>query len=319
MEKIRLNEQKRRLLKKEWSHTVYNNMPMQVEEDLRLAQENYRSVRSDVWDSVITPQVEKHYPMADMKILKKYDSGRSYDRFTTTDSCFYFKPQFDDVSEQQFSFTMNTDEYLALYHQDLQSRGHQATIKIEYEQTQKQENPHFHKLRADMSEDFGRVAKANGTYEDYALFCDDRNYGWNDNTAITESDFGKFRKLVVSGSCHSRCMMMSNESDWEMLMTFEKAKSNLTNTHRELWKEKNTLITDMNSIIDQAKFIGDVEQYWTNVRECVNFENSDIGKELSIVSEQTKTRLSQAMNNIKLDDKEPTVAVVASGGFSLVN
>ena len=319
MEKIRLNEQKRRLLKKEWSHTVYNNMPMQVEEDLRLAQENYRSVRSDVWDSVITPQVEKHYPMADMKILKKYDTGRSYDRFTTTDSCFYFKPQFDDVSEQQFSFTMNTDEYLALYHQDLQSRGHQATIKIEYEQTQKQENPHFHKLRADMSEDFGRVAKANGTYEDYALFCDDRNYGWNDNTAITESDFGKFRKLVVSGSCHSRCMMMSNETDWEMLMTFEKAKSNLTNTHRELWKEKNTLITDMNSIIDQAKFIGDVEQYWTNVRECVNFENSDIGKELSIVSEQTKTRLSQAMNNIKLDDKEPTVAVVASGGFSLVN
>ena len=319
MEKIRLNEQKRRLLKKEWLHTVYNNMPMQVEEDLRLAQENYRSVRSDVWDSVMTPQVEKHYPMADMKILKKYDTGRSYDRFTTTDSCFYFKPQFDDVSEQQFSFTMNTDEYLALYHQDLQSRGHQATIKIEYEQTQKQENPHFHKLRADMSEDFGRVAKANGTYEDYALFCDDRNYGWNDNTAITESDFGKFRKLVVSGSCHSRCMMMSNETDWEMLMTFEKAKSNLTNTHRELWKEKNTLITDMNSIIDQAKFIGDVEQYWTNVRECVNFENSDIGKELSIVSEQTKTRLSQAMNNIKLDDKEPTVAVVASGGFSLVN
>ena len=319
MEKIRLNEQKRRLLKKEWLHTVYNNMPMQVEEDLRLAQENFRSVRDDVWDNVITPQVEKHYPMADMKILKKYDTGRSYDRFTTTDSCFYFKPQFDDVSEQQFSFTMNTDEYLALYHQDLQSRGHQATIKIEYEQTQKQENPHFHKLRADMSEDFGRVAKANGTYEDYALFCDDRNYGWNDNTAITESDFGKFRKLVVSGSCHSRCMMMSNETDWEMLMTFEKAKSNLTNTHRELWKEKNTLITDMNSIIDQAKFIGDVEQYWTNVRECVNFENSDIGKELSIVSEQTKTRLSQAMNNIKLDDKEPTVAVVASGGFSLVN
>ena len=57
MEKIRLNEQKRRLLKKEWSHTVYNNMPMQVEEDLRLAQENFRSVRNDVWDNVITPQV----------------------------------------------------------------------------------------------------------------------------------------------------------------------------------------------------------------------------------------------------------------------
>jgi hypothetical protein len=258
--------------------------------------------------------------MADMKILKKYDTGRSYDRFTTTDSCFYFKPQFADVSEQQFKFEMDTDEYLALYHKELQAKGHQATIKVEYDQTGKAENPHYTKLRSEMSRDFADVAKANGTGEDYALFNEARNYGWNDHcSSHTESDFGKFRKVVVAGSCHSRCMMMTNESDWLMLKGFEMAKSRLTNAHRELWKEKNTLITDMNSIIDQAKFIGDIEQYWTNVRECVNFENSDIGKELSIVSEQTKTRLSQAMNNIKLDDKEPTVAVVASGGFSLVN
>ena len=106
-----------------------------------------------------------------------------------------------------------------------------------------------------------------------------------------------------------------------MLKQFYQAKSRLTNAHRELWKEKNALITDMSSIIDQAKFIGDVEQYWTNVRQCVNFENTDIGKELSIVSEQTKTRLSQAMNNIKLDDKEPELVVVnaTTSGFSLVN
>ena len=177
-------------------------------------------------------------------------------------------------------------------------------------------------MRSDLSNDFASVAKANGTYEDYALFADERNYGWIENTpSMTDSDFGKFRKVVVSGSCHSRCMMMSSEADWQMLKQFEMAKSRLTNAHRELWKEKNTLITDMNSIIDQAKFIGDIEQYWTNVRECVNFENSDIGKELSIVSEQTKTRLSQAMNNIKLDDKEPELVVVnaTSSGFSLVN
>ena len=215
---------------------------------------------------------------------------------------------------------MGIDEYLALYHKELQAKGHQATIKVEYDITQKQENPHFHKLRSEMSRDFADVARANGTYEDYALFQEERNYGWNEHCpSHTDSDFGKFRKVVVSGSCHSRCMMMTNETDWLMLKQFEKAKSTLMNAHTELWKTKNELITDMNSIIDQAKFIGDIEQYWTNVRECVNFENSDIGKELSIVSEQTKTRLSQAMNNIKLDDKEPTVAVVATGGFSLVN
>ena len=260
--------------------------------------------------------------MADMKIHKKYDTGRSYDRFTTTDSCFYFKPQFADISEQQFSFSMKIDEYLALYHKELQAKGHQATIKVEYDQTGKQENPHFHKLRSELSHDFADVARANGTYEDFALFADERNYGWTDHTpSVSDSDYGKFRKLVVAGSCHSRCMMMTNESDWLMLKGFEMAKSRLTNAHRDLFIAKYELITDMNSIIDQAKYIGDIEQYWTNVRECVNFENSDIGKELSIVSEQTKTRLSQAMNNIKLDDKEPELVVVnaSTSGFSLVN
>jgi hypothetical protein len=71
LEKIRLNSQKRQALKKEWANTVYNNMPLQVDEDLKEAQENYRTVRSDVWDNVITPNVEANFPMADMKILQK--------------------------------------------------------------------------------------------------------------------------------------------------------------------------------------------------------------------------------------------------------
>jgi hypothetical protein len=75
----------------------------------------------------------------------------------------------------------------------------------------------------------------------------------------------------------------------------------------------------MNSIIEQAKFIADVEQYWTNVRDCVNFENNVISKELSIVSEDTKSRLSQAINNI--DVKKPDTVVVAtpSQDFAMVN
>ena len=72
---------------------------------------------------------------------------------------------------------MGIDEYLALYHKELQAKGHQATIKVEYDITQKQENPHFHKLRGEMSRDFADVARANGTGEEYALFTEDRNYG----------------------------------------------------------------------------------------------------------------------------------------------
>ena len=313
LEKIRLNASKRQALKKEWLHTVYNNMHLQVDEDLKEAQRNFRSVRSDVWDKVITPIVEKNYPMADMKILQKYSTSSRYSSFTDTDRCFFFKPAFDDLSETQFKWTMSRDEFNALYHYELQSRGHQATIQVEYDQTQRQENPHYHQSVNDMQESYGDIAKSNGTYEDFALY--DGSYYTRDN--IAESDFGKYSKVVVSGSCHSRVMMLDNKADYDMLKLWAKAQSDLTNAHRSLWKEKYQLTTDMNSIIDQAKFIADVEQYWTNVRDCVNFENNDISKELSIVSEDAKARLSQAINNI--DTGKPDTLVVASQNFSMVN
>jgi hypothetical protein len=290
-------------------------MHLQVDEDLKEAQRNFRSVRSDVWDKVITPIVEKNFPMADMKILQKYSGGDRYrySSFTDTDRCFFFKPAFADLSETQFKWTMGRDEFNALYHYELQSRGHQATIRVEYEQTQRQENPHFHQSVNDMQDSYGDIAKSNGTYEDFALYNGSGHYCDN----VSESDYGKYSKVVVSGSCHSRVMMLDNKADYDMLKLWAKAQSDLTNAHRSLWKEKYQLTTDMNSIIDQAKFIADVEQYWTNVRDCVNFENNDISKELSIVSDDAKARLSQAINNI--DTGKPDTLVVASQNFSMVN
>ena len=319
LEKIRLNSQKRQALKKEWANTVYNNMPLQVDEDLKEAQENYRTVRSDVWDNVITPNVEANFPMADMKILQKYSGGSSYNNFTETDSCFYFKPSFNDDSEAQYKWSMTPDEYNALYHSELQARGHQATLQVEYDETKRQENPHYHQAKNDMQESYASIAGENETYEDFALLQDQHYTNSYRNSGCSDSDYGKYRKVVVSGSCHSRCMMMSSQSDWEKLKSWGKAQSRLTNAHRELWKVKYQLITDMNNIIEQSKFIADVEQYWTNVRECVNFENNVISQELSIVSEDTKSRLSQAINNI--DVKKPDTVVVAtpSQDFAMVN
>jgi len=292
-------------------------MPLQVDEDLKEAQANYRKVRSDVWDNVITPNVEANFPMADMKILNKYGSGSHYRDFTDTDRCFYFKPAFNDDSETQFEWSMDKDEYNALYHSELQARGHQATLQVEYDETKRQENPHYHSAIDNMKKDYSSIAKANGTYEDFALFSDN-NHGYN-SSDCAESDYGKYSKVVVSGSCHSRCMMMSSQADWEMLKMWATTQSQLTNAHRKLWKEKYQLITDMNSIIEQSKFIADIEKYWTNVRECVNFENTEIGQELSIVSDETKSRLSQAINNI--DTTKPDTVVVAgqNQNFALVH
>ena len=318
LEKIRLNSHKRQALKKEWARTVWDNMPLQVDEDLKEAQANYRETRSDVWDYVITPNVEANFPMADMKILQRYSGDTHYRDFTDTDRCFYFKPSFNDDSETQFNWSMNKDEFNALYHGELQARGHQATLDVEYQETKRQENPHYHQAKESRANDYPSIAKANGTYEDYALLSASNRY-CTSNREVAESDYGKYTKVVVSGSCHSRVMMLSSKTDWDMLKLWAKAQSQLTNAHREVWKEKYQLITDMSSIIEQAKFIADVEKYWTNVRECVNFENTEIGQELSIVSDETKSRLSQAINNIDTTKPDTVVVTTPCQDFALVN
>ena len=87
--KLRLNQQKRQLLKREWASTVWNKTPMEVEDNLRLAIDEYRTIKQQTWDNVITPIMDKKFPIEDMEILAKYDRGAShYSRFTEIDQCF---------------------------------------------------------------------------------------------------------------------------------------------------------------------------------------------------------------------------------------
>ena len=80
-----------------------------------------------------------------MHILAKYDIKSGYYRcFTEVDQCFYFKPTHTDSSESQYKWTIDDDEMRALYHFELQEKGHQATLEVEYDETKRDRNPHYH-------------------------------------------------------------------------------------------------------------------------------------------------------------------------------
>lgn len=306
MKPIKLNKEKRELLKSKWKHIVMNNMPLQVDDDLKEAQENYRTVRSDVWDEVITPNVEANFPMADMEILQKYSRRNQYNSFTDTDRCFVFKPNFtDDITEKRFDWGIDNDCFRALYHNELLSLNCDPTLCVEYEETKRSQNPHYHEQYNKLDCAKEDVVGMGNFPEDLAL----NSHGY------AECDYGKYTKVVVSGGCHSRAMM-TDETSWEKLNSFVKSRSQLINAHRELWKVKYQLITDMRSVIDQAKTLEEVEIHWGNVRECVNFEKTTIGTDLQIVSEETATRLSQAINNINLSNN---VAIVVDNNSVSVN
>ena len=316
---IRLNQQKRALLKKEWSNTVWNKTPMEVEDNLKLAIENYRTIKQQTWDNVITPIMDSKFPIEDMKILSKYDRGSHYSSFTEDDQCFYFKPSHTDSSEAQYKWTINNNEMRALYHFELQEKGHQATLDVEYDETKRDRNPHYHEKSNAMEEDLQKVSASldRGLWEKYSGGGHYRN-----NNNKFSDDISAFSRIVPNtGGCHSRTMMCE-EHHWEQLKMYAKAQSGLTNAHRELWQMKYELIKDMNSIIDQAKFLSDVQEYWQDVEDCVRFDTSDISRELSIVSDDTKERLrhSLAVRQTAREQQPKEVEVaVPTQGFAMVN
>jgi len=315
--KLRLNQQKRQLLKREWANTVWNKTPMEVEDNLKLAIENYRTVKQQTWDNVITPIMDNKFPLEDMQVLAKYDRGnRHYSSFTEVDQCFYFKPSHTDSSESQFKWTIDDNEMRALYHFELQEKGHQATLEVEYDETKRDRNPHYHEKTKAMEEDLCKLSASldRGLWNTHGYHRSDRS-GYND-------DISHFSRIVPNtGGCHSRTMMCS-ETHWEQLKMYAKAQSGLTNAHRELWQMKYELVKDMNSIIDQAKFLSDVKEYWQDVEDCVSFETSDLSRELSIVSDDTKERLRHSLairqNAREQQPKEVEVAIPTQG-FALVN
>ena len=313
--KLRLNQQKRQLLKREWASTVWNKTPMEVEDNLKLAIENYRTVKQQTWDNVITPIMDKKFPLEDMKVLAKYDrNSGSYRCFTEIDQCFYFKPTHTDSSEAQYKWTISDDEMRALYHFELQEKGHQATLEVEYCETQRDRNPHYHEKTKAMEEDLNSISAGldRGLWNKHGYHRGDK---YND-------DISAFSRIVPNtGGCHSRTMMCG-ETHWEQLKMYAKAQSGLTNAHRELWQMKYELVKDMNSIIDQAKFLSDVKEYWPDVQECVSFETSDLSRELSIVSDDTKERLKHSLavrQTAREQQPKEVEVVVPTQGFALVN
>ena len=314
--KLRLNQQKRQLLKREWASTVWNKTPMEVEDNLKLAIENYRTVKQQTWDNVITPIMDNKFPLEDMQVLAKYDRGSNHYRsFTEIDQCFYFKPSHTDSSESQYKWSITDDEMRALYHFELQEKGHQATLEVEYSETSRDRNPHYHEKTKAMEEDLCKVSASldRGLWNKNGYHTGSRDY---------RDDISAFSRIVPNtGGCHSRTMMCG-ETQWEQLKMYAKAQSSLTNAHRELWQMKYELVKDMNSIIDQAKFLSDVQEYWPDVQECVSFETSDISRELSIVSDDTKERLKHSLavrQTAREQQPKEVEVVVPTQGFALVN
>jgi len=306
---IRLNKAKRDAIKKAWRDVTLKT-PTQKDALLQDAVDTFRKLEQSVWDNVINPVVTQNFPQDDMKILKKYSRGGYGGSFAQYDNCFYFKPSFEDRQETQFCWNYNRDDMTALYYNDLMSKGVNPNLYYEYEG--KDNNPHFYQQEGELITAVGdlKVAKYTGQ----------KNYNNYHDADINESDVDKLGGhylMVPQGSCHSRVMMIHNQDDWQQLRSFNRAKTNMHNAQRDIFKEKIQLINDMNAVVDQAKFLSEVKKYWIDLDDCVNFDADEIGTAVSIISDDTKQRLldsaklRQAQRDIVAVVKTPKEKVLA--------
>jgi len=296
---IRLNKAKRDAIKKAWRDVTLKT-PTQKDALLQDAVDTFRKLEQSVWDNVINPVVTSNFPQDDMKILKKYSRGGYNGSFAQYDNCFYFKPSFEDRQETQFCWNYNRDDMTALYYNDLMSVGVNPNLYYEYENNDN--NPHYYKSNQDLKDaiDNLKVAKYTGQ----------KNYNHYHDADINESDVDKLGGhylMVPQGSCHSRVMMIHNESEWQQLRSFNRAKTNMHNAQRDIFKEKIQLINDMNAVVDQAKFLSEVKKYWIDLDDCVNFDADEIGTAVSIISDDTKQRL---LDSAKLRQAQRDIVAV---------
>ena len=63
----------------------------------------------------------------------------------------------------------------------------------------------------------------------------------------------------------------------------------------------------MNNIVDQSKFLSEVKKYWIDLEQCVNFDADEIGKTISIISEEAKQRL---LDSAKLRQAQRDIVAV---------
>ena len=296
---IRLNKAKRDAIKKAWRDVTLKT-PTQKDALLQDAVDTFRKLEQSVWDNVINPVVTSNFPQDEMKILKKYSRGGFSGSFAQYDNCFYFKPSFEDRQETQFCWNYNRDDMTALYYNDLMSKGVNPNLYYEYEG--KDNNPHFYQQEGELITAVGdlKVAKYTGQ----------KNYNHFHDADINESDVGKLGGhylMVPQGSCHSRVMMIHNESEWQQLRSFNRAKTNMHNAQRDIFKEKIQLINDMNAVVDQSKFLSEVKKYWIDLDDCVNFDADEIGTAVSIISDDTKQRL---LDSAKLRQAQRDIVAV---------
>ncbi len=286
-DRLRLNSAKRSALKKEHWKVVLQT-PCEQKDNLIDAQTRFFSTQTDVHE-ICKKLVEERFPKADRDVMRKYNSNRTYHTtFTTMDACFVLKNVERDEAENRISFDLNDDVSCALNHDKLTASGLNPFVGCQNHASGGVSNP---TLNTDNSK--------NNTWlqENFSQF---NGYGREANNPFS-------LEVVNTGGCHSRAYSIQ---DWQhqFVLAFESAKVELIQCHRMYYEYCKTNQDTMTTVIEQAKYLDEVQEYWSDIDQSILVNGDSLSTNLAVVSEDRLEQLKAMANNRKAKDETVVVA-----------
>ena len=287
-DRLRLNGAKRSALKKEHWKVVLQT-PCEQKDNLIYAQTRFFSTQTDVHE-ICKKLVEERFPKADRDVMRKYNSDRSYHTtFTTMDACFVLKNvQSGDAGENRISFDLNDDVSCALNHDKMIASGLNPFVDCQHHANGGVRNP---QLNTDAS------ANTNWLRDNFG-----QSHGYGKEA---ENPFSL--EVVNTGGCHSRAYSVQ---DWQhqFVLAFESAKVELIQCHRMYYEYCKTNQDTMTTVIEQAKYLDEVQEYWSDIDQSILVNGDNISTNLAVVSEDRLEQLKAMANNRKAKDETVVVA-----------
>jgi hypothetical protein len=204
------------------------------------------------------------------------------------DACFVLKNVERDEAENRISFDLNDDVSCALNHDKLTASGLNPFVGCQNHASGGVSNP---TLNTDNSK--------NNTWlqENFSQF---NGYGREANNPFS-------LEVVNTGGCHSRAYSIQ---DWQhqFVLAFESAIVELIQCHRMYYEYCKTNQDTMTTVIEQAKYLDEVQEYWSDIDQSILVNGDNLSTNLAVVSEDRLEQLKAMANNRKAKDETVVVA-----------
>jgi len=286
--RLRLNNSKRMALKKEhWR--VINQTPSELKDNLLTATTRMYRSQEDAF-KIIEDEVEKRYPKADRDVMRKYNGDNRYQRFTMIDNCFTMKNiQSDAGDEVRIDFDLKQDLSCALNHDKLMANKLNPFVEAECNRQGGVNNP---TINTDRSKNESWLRD---NFNQYNLYQ-------NQN----QNPFGL--EVVNTGGCHTRAYGVQ-DWQWQILMTYQQSKKDVLQAHKHYYSWCKDSQDTMATVIDQAKYLDEVQMYWTDVEDSVLVSEDNLSTNLAVISEDRLQKLKDMASSRKSKRSEILVAV----------